>query len=100
MISGSNSISFFKLPNIDIARVNKNYSLKETIKVGDEIMTSVEYLNRQAQIEHRTKDFLRAQSSSIISKLRVNNIMNINYKIKMAHSKKLIQTTYSIETMA
>ncbi|WP_267873594.1 hypothetical protein [Campylobacter anatolicus] len=40
MISDSNSISFFKLPNIDIARANKNYSLKETIKVGDEIRIS------------------------------------------------------------
>ncbi|QKF93122.1 response regulator [Campylobacter sp. CCUG 57310] len=79
MISSSNNVSFLKLPDVDIARANKNHSLKETVKVGDEIMTSAEYLNRQSQIEYRAKDFLRAQSSSIISKFRVNNIMDINY---------------------
>ena len=78
MINSSNNVSFLKLPDIDIARVNKTQSLKETIKVGDESMTSAEYLNRQAQIEYRAKDFLRAQSSGIISKLRVNNVMDIS----------------------
>jgi len=51
---------------------------QELVKVGDESMTSAEYLNRQAQIEYRAKDFLRAQSSGIISKLRVNNVMDIS----------------------
>ncbi|WP_197730460.1 response regulator [Campylobacter showae] len=78
MINSSNNVSFLKLPDIDIARVNKAQSLKETVKVGDESMTSAEYLNRQAQIEYRAKDFLRAQSSGIISKLRVNNVMDIS----------------------
>ena len=78
MINSSNNVSFLKLPDIDIARVNKTQSLKETIKVGDESMTSAEYLNRQVQIEYRAKDFLRAQSSGIISKLRVNNVMDIS----------------------
>ena len=78
MINSSNNVSFLKLPDIDIARVNKTQSLKETVKVGDESMTSAEYLNRQAQIEYRAKDFLRAQSSGIISKMRVNNIMDIS----------------------
>lgn len=78
MINSSNNVSFLKLPDIDIARVNKTQSLKETVKVGDESMTSAEYLNRQAQIEYRAKDFLRAQSSGIISKLRVNNVMDIS----------------------
>lgn len=78
MINSSNNVSFLKLPDIDIARVNKPQSLKETVKVGDESMTSAEYLNRQAQIEYRAKDFLRAQSSGIISKLRVNNVMDIS----------------------
>lgn len=78
MINSSNNVSFLKLPDIDIARVNKTQSLKETIKVGDESMTSAEYLNRQAQIEYRAKDFLRAQSSGVISKLRVNNVMDIS----------------------
>ena len=78
MINSSNNVSFLKLPDIDIARVNKTQSLKETVKVGDESMTSAEYLNRQAQIEYRAKDFLRAQSSGIISKMRVNNVMDIS----------------------
>ena len=78
MINSSDNVSFLKLPDIDIARVNKTQSLKETVKVGDESMTSAEYLNRQAQIEYRAKDFLRAQSSGIISKLRVNNVMDIS----------------------
>ena len=78
MINSSNNVSFLKLPDIDIAKVNKTQSLKETVKVGDESMTSAEYLNRQAQIEYRAKDFLRAQSSGIISKLRVNNVMDIS----------------------
>lgn len=78
MINSSNNVSFLKLPDIDIARVNKTQSLKETIKVGDESMTSAEYINRQAQIEYRAKDFLRAQSSGIISKLRVNKVMDIS----------------------
>nr|WP_314181881.1 response regulator [uncultured Campylobacter sp.] len=78
MINSSNNVSFLKLPDIDIARVNKTQSLKETVKVGDESITSAEYLNRQAQIEYRAKDFLRAQSSGIISKLRVNNVMDIS----------------------
>ena len=78
MINSSNNVSFLKLPDIDIARVNKTQSLKETVKVGDESMTSAEYLNRQAQIEYRAKDFLRAQSSGIISKLRVNNVIDIS----------------------
>lgn len=51
---------------------------QELVRVGDESMTSAEYLNRQAQIEYRAKDFLRAQSSGIISKLRVNNVMDIS----------------------
>lgn len=51
---------------------------QELVRVGDESMTLAEYLNRQAQIEHRAKDFLRAQSSGIISKLRVNNVMDIS----------------------
>ena len=33
---------------------------QELVRVGDESMTSAEYLNRQAQIEYRAKDFLRA----------------------------------------
>lgn len=78
MINSSNNVSFLKLPDIDIARVNKTQSLKETIKVGDESMTSAEYLNRQVQIEYRAKDFLRAQSSGVISKMRVNNVMDIS----------------------
>jgi len=46
MINGSNSISFLKLPEIDIARANKNGSLKQIVQVGDESMTSSEYLSR------------------------------------------------------
>ena len=57
MINSSNNVSFLKLPDIDIARVNKTQSLKETVKVGDESMTSAEYLNRKAQIDYRAKDF-------------------------------------------
>ena len=78
MINSSNNVSFLKLRDIDIARVNKTQYLKETVKVGDESMTSAEYLNRQAQIEYRAKDFLRAQSSGIISKMRINNVMDIS----------------------
>ena len=51
---------------------------QELVRAGYESMTSAEYLNRQAQIEYRAKDFLRAQSSGIISKLRVNNVMDIS----------------------
>ena len=56
MINSSNNVSFLKLPDIDIAKVNKTQSLKETVKVGDESMTSAEYLTgkRKSSIEQKT----------------------------------------------
>ena len=35
MINSSNNVSFLKLPDIDIARVNKTQSLKETVRKYD-----------------------------------------------------------------